>query len=140
MQIKSAIIFIAISMSIFNIAMAGDTIEERNKAAERYLNVMPMKKLLDDLTVEMAKRIPEEKREQFINLMNKHLDAGQLEKITKNSIVKIFTADEINALADFYGSEVGKSAMKKFGIYMAEIMPHIQKEVIKAGQEAAKSI
>jgi hypothetical protein len=140
MQIKSAIIFIAISMSIFSIAVAGDTIDERNKAAERYLNVVPMKNLLDDLTIEMAKSIPGEKREQFIDLMNKRLDVDQLEKITKNSIVKIFTADEINALADFYESEVGKSAMKKFGIYMGEIMPHIQKEIIRAGQEAAKSI
>jgi hypothetical protein len=29
-------------------------------------------------------------------------------------------------LADFYGSPVGKSAMQKFGAYMADIMPVMQ--------------
>jgi hypothetical protein len=35
-------------------------------------------------------------------------------------------------LADFYGSPVGKSAMKKFGAYMADIMPVVQAEIMKA--------
>jgi hypothetical protein len=36
------------------------------------------------------------------------------------------------ALADFYGSPVGKSAMQKFGAYMADIMPVVQAEIVKA--------
>jgi hypothetical protein len=35
-------------------------------------------------------------------------------------------------LADFYGSPVGKSAMQKFGAYMADVMPAIQAEMLKA--------
>jgi len=67
-----------------------------------------------------------------------HIDA--LEKITKDAMVKTFTADELNALADFYSSAIGKSAMKKFGSYMSEIMPHIQQELMRAGEEAQNSI
>ena len=44
----------------------------------------------------------------------------------------LFTTDELKALADFYGSPVGKSAMKKFGAYMADIMPVVQAEIMKA--------
>jgi len=54
----------------------------------------------------------------------------------KESMVKNFTADELKALADFYGSPVGKSAMKKFGAYMADVMPSIQAEVEKAQAKA----
>lgn len=121
-------------------AVAGDNLEERTKAAERYLRVMPMKKFIDDSTIEMAKQLPEGKREKFITLMDQSINVPELEKITKRAMIKIFTADELNALADFYGSDVGQSAMKKFGIYMAEVMPSIQKELIQAGQQAAKSI
>ena len=39
------------------------------------------------------------------------------------------------ALADFYGSKAGKSAMEKFGLYMAEIMPPLQKELERAMRE-----
>ena len=49
-----------------------------------------------------------------------------------DAMVKHFTTDELKALADFYGSPVGKSAMQKFGAYMADVMPAIQAEMQKA--------
>jgi hypothetical protein len=47
-------------------------------------------------------------------------------------MVKHFTTDELKAPADFYGSPVGKSAMQKFGAYMADLMPVMQAEITKA--------
>ena len=49
-----------------------------------------------------------------------------------DAMVKHFTTEELKALADFYGSPVGKSAMQKFGAYMADVMPAIQAEMQKA--------
>ncbi len=43
-----------------------------------------------------------------------------------------YAKTDTKALADFYGSPVGKSAMQKFGAYMAELMPVIEAEVLKA--------
>ena len=93
---------------------------------------MPVSDLLKDMTTQMAKQIPEDQRQGFIELMSKHLDTEALNEAIKSSMMKHFTADESKALADFYGSKHGKSAMKKFGIYMADVMPAIQQEVIKA--------
>jgi hypothetical protein len=39
-----------------------------------------------------------------------------------DAMVKDFTTDELKALADFYSSPVGKSAMQKFGTYTADII------------------
>jgi hypothetical protein len=50
--------------------------------------------------------------------------------------VKHFTAEELQALANFYGSPVGKSAMKKFGQFMADAMPNIQSLMFDAFQKA----
>jgi len=44
------------------------------------------------------------------------------------------------ALADFYGSPVGKSAMQKFGAYMADIMPTIEAEIMKAQAKLNQSV
>jgi hypothetical protein len=57
----------------------------------------------------------------------------------EEAMVKHFTADELKALADFYGSPVGKSAMNKIGVYTADIMPAIQAEILKAQAEAFKA-
>jgi hypothetical protein len=95
-----------------------------------------MSKLLDDSVSEMAKQMPEDKRAEFMAVMRKGIRVEYLERAAIEAMVKIFTAQELNALADFYGSPVGKSAMGKFGIYMAEVMPALQQELIQAMGQA----
>ena len=76
--------------------------------------------------------MPEEQRDQFKTLLTKHLDLGRVTAAIKAAMVKTFTADELKALADFYGSDVGKSAMAKMGTYMSEVMPATMSEVQSA--------
>jgi hypothetical protein len=68
------------------------------------------------------------------------LDIAALTKAMMDAMVKNFTTDELKALADFYGSPVGKSAMQKFGTYMADIMPVMQAEIIKASAKLNQSL
>lgn len=68
----------------------------------------------------------------------KYIDINAMTKFMKDAMVKNFTADELKALADFYGSPVGKSAMKKFGVYQADVMPNIQAEIAKAQTKASQ--
>lgn len=100
------------------------------------MQVAPLSKLLDDTFAEMGKQLPEDKREEFVRNMKKLVHTDRLENIARESMVKVFTADELNALADFYGSKEGASAMKKFGAYMALIAPSVQQEI----QQAAKQL
>jgi hypothetical protein len=72
--------------------------------------------------------------------MATQLDIAALTKAMMDAVVKNFTTDELKALADFYGSPVGKSAMQKFGTYMADIMPAIQAEIIKAQAKLNQSL
>jgi len=48
------------------------------------------------------------------------------------------TADELNVLADFYGSKNGYSAMRKFGSYMAIVTPALEQEVERALRQIQK--
>jgi hypothetical protein len=80
----------------------------------------------------MATNLPADQRQQFKQMMTKELDIAALNKAMTDAMVKHFTTEELKALADFYGSPVGKSALQKFGAYMADLMPIIQAEMIKA--------
>ena len=111
---------------------AADTPEARRKEAERYLQVSPPKALFEDMADKMAETVPADQREQFKKVMTMQVDIAALSKAMVDAMVKNFTTDELKALADFYGSPVGKSAMQKFGAYMADIMPVVQAEIIKA--------
>jgi uncharacterized protein DUF2059 len=94
---------------------APDIPETRGREAERYLQVSPPKALFEDIADKMAANLPPDQREQFKQLMTTQLDIAALTKAMTDAMVKYFTTDELKALADFYGSPVGKSAMQKFG-------------------------
>ena len=111
---------------------APDTPETRRKEAERYLQVSPPKALFEDMADKMAATLPADQREQFKKVMTTQVDIAALSKAMTDAMVKNFTTEELKALADFYGSPVGKSAMQKFGAYMADIMPVMQAEIMKA--------
>jgi hypothetical protein len=119
---------------------APDTPETRRKEAERYLQATPPKTLFEDMADKMAANLPPDQRDQFKKLMTSQLDIAALTKAMLDAMVKDFTTEELKALADFYGSPVGKSAMQKFGVYMADIMPTIEAEIIKAQAKLNQSL
>ena len=115
--------------SVQNI-LATDSKEARTQAAERYLAVVPISQLLDDTFREMSKSLPKAIREGFVAQMRIVVRADVLEAATRASLVRHFTVDELNAMAEFYSSPHGASAMRKFGAYMADVMPAVQEEMI----------
>jgi hypothetical protein len=84
------------------------------------------------MTDAFASTLPPEKREEVALLMGKYVRVEAVNEAMLLSMVKHFTARELNALADFYSSPEGKSAMAKLGAYMADAMPMIQAEVQRA--------
>jgi len=109
-----------------------DTPENRAAEADYYLRVVPPQVLMNEMTTKIAATLPENQREIFITLMAKNLDIKELAGLMRDSMIKNFSADELKALADFYGSPVGKSAMSKMGNYMADAMPRLLAELQKA--------
>jgi hypothetical protein len=116
-------------------ALAQDTQETRQAAMERYLRAVPMARMMEDTYSEMAKQVPPEKRDEFVSAMRKLVSVDKIEDIARQAMLKTFTTNELNALADFYSSEHGSSAMRKFGSYMADIMPPLMQEIQRAVQE-----
>lgn len=111
-----------------------DTKENRLKAAQRYLKIVSMKALMDDVADGMAKGVPAEEGERIKKAFKEDLDIAALEKASTDAMVKHFSVGEIDALADFYGSPEGRSVMKKLGIYTAEVSQAMNAEIRRAIQ------
>ena len=115
-----------------------DTPANRYLAAEAYLKIHPLDAMLDEITGEILKVMPQQYHEEFRRTMKEYMDRLNLEELTLNAVVKHFTVKEINALMEFYGSPEGRSIMKKMPVYMKEIMPAIMgivPEAVKSVQE-----
>lgn len=112
-----------------------DTHGNRLAAARSYLEVVSMKDMMRDMVSESTKNLPENIRPSYIQYMTKTIRVEVLESTALASMAQHFTVKELKALAAFYGSPEGRSAMKKFGAYMADVMPVIQQEMLRAQQQ-----
>jgi hypothetical protein len=140
MKATHLVLAFAITLGAFTAARAGeaqspDTPDARRNAALRYLAAIPTHAMVDDMIETLAKQIPVARRDEFVGLMKKLTPLDKIEALTFEAIVKYFTAAEIEAMTNFYSSVEGKSITKKLGIYMGEMMPKIQAEVLRALQE-----
>ena len=70
--------------------------------------------------------------------MQKNINVAGIKTAAQAGLVKVFTADELKALADFYSAPLAKAAMAKMGAYMSEVVPAIEKEVDAATEKAEK--
>jgi hypothetical protein len=131
---------LTLCMSSTFVVGATDTSETRRLEAERYLQATPPKAMFEDMADKMAANLPPAEREKFKQTLTSQLDVPALTKAMTDAMVKNFTTEELKALADFYGSPVGKSAMQKFGAYMADLMPTMQAEIMKAQAKANQSL
>ena len=112
--------------------LANDHLAARQAAADRYFSVVPVSRVLEDAYAEIAKQLPPDQRPGFIAHIRSVVRVDRLERISRDAMIRTFTAGEMNALADFYGSAQGASAMRKFGPYMEKAMPLLRREVEKA--------
>jgi len=131
----TGVVLVFLIVPTVNASDISDSSEARLAAAKRYSALVPMTEMIDKSINELTQRIPPDKRDEFSQHMKKLIRAEFLEKLAIESMVKVFTTEELNALADFYGSKVGRAIMGKFEVFMAEIMPAMQQEIMRALQE-----
>jgi hypothetical protein len=126
---------VLLSAAFATSAFAQTADADKQAAVARYLRAVPMSKMMEDTYSQMAKQLPADKQAQFLSDMRSLVKAERIEQIASAAMVKTFTVEELNALADFYSSKNGASAMAKFGAYMGEVMPPLMQEVQRAVQE-----
>ncbi len=126
-------LFIGCSLPAF--AME-DTPQNRVTEADRYLQAVPPEAVAADIAKRMAASLPQEQQAAFLAAMQKDVNQAAIKAVAQAGLVKVFTADELHALAEFYSQPVTKSAMAKMGTYMSDVMPAIIKEVRAAAEKA----
>lgn len=136
---KRIILAAMVSLALFGTgwfgpAWAQDSLGNRLMAAERYADTFDFKKIIEASIIEAAKNYPKEQRGTFIRSMSQGVDPQRLRSFAVNAMTQVFTLEELNALADFYGSPVGRSMLRKFPKYMGMIAPFINQELSRAAK------
>ncbi|MCI0564774.1 MAG: DUF2059 domain-containing protein [Nitrososphaera sp.] len=113
---------------------AQDTIGNRLAAAERYADTFDFQAMLDDTFRQMAANLPANDRNKLLQA-TQNVDWSWMRNLAITSMIQVFSAEELDALANFYGSDIGRSILGKFPKYMATFQPAMQQRVIKEAKE-----
>jgi hypothetical protein len=115
----------------FPVLALDDTIANREQQAERYLAERSLKAMLTaDLAANADKDGPELHDEKMRLL--KFIDWQTIDKNVRELTIKIYTADELKALADMCATPAGCSALKKTDEFGKAIAPIVQLELSRA--------
>lgn len=123
-----------LALTIFLAGPAFAASERDTKAAliNEYFSYIPMKALMADMAQEMSKQLPPEKRQQFVDVMTKTVRVEVLENAARQSLAKHLTVGELRLFVDFIKQPEARSAMGKMKYYMADLMPVLQQEMMRA--------
>ncbi|WP_375227297.1 DUF2059 domain-containing protein [Roseobacter sp. S98] len=114
---------------------------ERLEAARAYVNSKGQQELMADMLSPegvmgqmglVGGRIPDGKKELLARIVSEELAKMKpvMEEAMISGMATTFTLDEIQALTEFYASDVGASAIKKMTPFMTQTMqqigPHFQ--------------
>ena len=106
-----------------------DSPANRVAAARAYVEKVPVEPMIDRMVAGLAASMPAGDRAHFAEFMSGMVDVERMNRLVVIGLAKHFTVGEINELARFYGSPVGRSIVAKLGPYLADVLPVIQQDV-----------
>lgn len=108
---------------------------DRMKAAQHYISLLPkgwMASTVDQLTTQMLSQFPAEIAEEMRSLMEEVWGSRKLEEFTVKTMVKHYSARELEAFCRFTASPEAQSILKKQPLIVQESMAYGAVEVQRA--------
>ena len=107
-------------------------------AAKRYEATAPIVDMLRKTADASIERAPEHQKDKLREVFQA-LDKKKIRGQVLGLMGEHFTAEELDAMAEFYGSPVGRSISQKFPDYMVEANTVIQRAIMQALIEMGRS-
>ena len=108
-----------------------DTPENRHAQAQRYLLANPPRQLFAEMAKNLVANLPAAQRDKVTAIFTTDLDVDAVTRGMEDVLVKRFTAEELQGMADFYGSPVGKAVTSKMAAYSSDLIPLVQEQLRK---------
>jgi len=101
---------------------------------DEYFSHIPMKRMLDEMALELSKQLPPARRQMFVDTMGNRVRVDVLEQAARESLARHLSVAELRLFVEFIKRPEARSAMDKMKYYMADLMPIVQQEIIRAMQ------
>jgi hypothetical protein len=111
-------------------------LNKKRLAAQEFFEAKPVSDMATNAIVSIALSKPREEQDLFMRQMRIHMDYAALEAAMTDALVGIYSYEEIQAMVDFYGSDLGKSISTKQSKFEQAVTPILQRMLDKAFVDA----
>ena len=111
---------------------SADDWDKRVALSKRMHEIWPVEDKVEKGLDDVARRLREEDREKFKTIMRSSMDMEVLEKDSVDAMAQTFTAEELQTMVDFYGSDIGNSISSKVETYQKRLEPSYNQMIDKA--------
>ncbi|PZQ48856.1 MAG: hypothetical protein DI551_00550 [Micavibrio aeruginosavorus] len=105
---------------------------ETLELAKKMHEIWPIRTRIESAIDNIAKNFPEEKRAEVKATIRKNVQYDQLQEESIRAMASTYTAEELQAMIDFYGSDLGRSISAKTVDYEVALRPVMTKMMDKA--------
>jgi hypothetical protein len=111
-------------------------LNKKRLAAQEFFEAKPVSDMATNAIVSIALSKPREEQDLFMRQMRIHMDYAALEASMTDALVGIYSYEEIQAMVDFYGSDLCKSISAKQSKFEQAVTPILQRMLDKAFVDA----
>ncbi len=105
---------------------------EQLALAEKMHEIWPIRLRIESAIDAVSESFPAAKRPEIKAALRKNIQYDQVEEESIKAMATNFTAEELQAMIDFYGSDVGRSISAKTSDYEFALRPSLIKMMDKA--------
>ena len=105
---------------------------DRQAAAEAYARVVDYSLLIEKAAARKAAELPASEREAFIEFIAQEVDVEMTRFYAIITMVDLFDAGELQALASFAATPEGRSALAKLPALGAALTPIVERQITDA--------
>jgi hypothetical protein len=109
-----------------------DDVKTRIELAREMHEIWPIRVKVENALERISERVEASQRVRFKAAMRQAIKFEALEQASEEAMADIFTAKELQAMIDFYGSKEGRSVSHKTADYERALEPLLVKMIDKA--------
>jgi hypothetical protein len=122
----------AVALALFLPAIPAGAQGDRQAAAEAYARVVDYSLLIEKAAAQKAAELPASEREAFIEFIAQEVDVEMTRFYAIITMVDLFDAGELQALASFAATPEGRSALAKLPALGAALTPIVERQITDA--------
>lgn len=129
---KRSLVVCALALALILPNIPAGAQGDRRSSAEAYARVVDYPLLIEKAATRRAAELSASEREAFIEFITNEVDFDMTRFYAISAMVDLFEASELEALASFVATPVGRSALGKLPALGAILNPIIERQIADA--------